>query len=203
MRPGPGRWRRRRAGGARPHQGRRLPPTGLLGARQRHPPGASPFPWWPMAKSGPWTTPCAAAKPRAATASCWAAAWWWTPAWRWLCACDAGQPQVPMRNSAERAPTPVCRGHELQPLMGAFWLLVCARLERRQQAGRLKQWLNFMRRRYPQAEEAYDAAAHPARPCAGGAVAAPTARWARNRYKISSCPRRFDGGLRPIWSKGS
>jgi len=43
------------------------------------------------------------------------------------------------------------------PLMGAFWLLVVARLERRQQAGRLKQWLNFMRHRYPEAQAAYDA----------------------------------------------
>jgi tRNA-dihydrouridine synthase C len=30
-------------------------------------------------------------------------------------------------------------------------------LERRQQAGRLKQWLNFLRRHYPQAQVAYDA----------------------------------------------
>lgn len=44
---------------------------------------------------------------------------------------------------------------DVLPLMGAFWELVVARLERRQQAGRLKQWLNFMRQRYPQAEEAY------------------------------------------------
>jgi tRNA-dihydrouridine synthase C len=42
-------------------------------------------------------------------------------------------------------------------LLGAFWLLVVARLERRQQAGRLKQWLNFMRNRYPEAQVAYDA----------------------------------------------
>ena len=46
---------------------------------------------------------------------------------------------------------------DLQPLIGAFWLLCCARLDVRQQAGRLKQWLNFLRRRYPQAEEAYTA----------------------------------------------
>ena len=46
---------------------------------------------------------------------------------------------------------------DLQPLIGAFWLLVCARLERKQQAGRLKQWLNFLRRRYVQAEETYTA----------------------------------------------
>ena len=42
-------------------------------------------------------------------------------------------------------------------LIGIFWQLVVARLERRQQAGRLKQWLNFMRHRYPEAQEAYDA----------------------------------------------
>jgi tRNA-dihydrouridine synthase C len=44
---------------------------------------------------------------------------------------------------------------ELLPQLGAFWLLVCARLERKQQAGRLKQWLNFLRRKYPQAQAAY------------------------------------------------
>ena len=44
---------------------------------------------------------------------------------------------------------------ELQPLIGQFWILVCTRLERKQQAGRLKQWLNFLRRRYPEAQAAY------------------------------------------------
>jgi tRNA-dihydrouridine synthase C len=43
----------------------------------------------------------------------------------------------------------------LLPHISDFWLLVCSRLERRQQAGRLKQWLNFLRRRYPEAELAY------------------------------------------------
>jgi tRNA-dihydrouridine synthase C len=46
---------------------------------------------------------------------------------------------------------------DMLPLLGGFWLLVVSRLERRQQAGRLKQWLNFMRTRYPQAQAAYDA----------------------------------------------
>ena len=46
---------------------------------------------------------------------------------------------------------------DILPLLGAFWLLVVERLERRQQAGRLKQWLNFMRNRYPEAQVAYDA----------------------------------------------
>jgi tRNA-dihydrouridine synthase C len=43
----------------------------------------------------------------------------------------------------------------LLPLIADFWQVVCARLERKQQCGRLKQWLNFLRRRYPQAESAY------------------------------------------------
>ena len=44
---------------------------------------------------------------------------------------------------------------DLKPLIGQFWILVCSRLELKQQAGRLKQWLNFLRRRYPEAEAAY------------------------------------------------
>ena len=45
----------------------------------------------------------------------------------------------------------------LHPHIASFWQLVRATLERRQQAGRLKQWLNFLRRHYPQAQLAYDA----------------------------------------------
>jgi tRNA-dihydrouridine synthase C len=44
---------------------------------------------------------------------------------------------------------------DLQPHIGEFWRLVCDKLERRQRAGRLKQWLNFLRKRYPEAELAY------------------------------------------------
>jgi len=43
----------------------------------------------------------------------------------------------------------------LQPHIADFWHIVCASLERRQQAGRLKQWLNYLRRRHPEAEVAY------------------------------------------------
>jgi len=43
----------------------------------------------------------------------------------------------------------------LLPHIADFWDLVCTRLDARSQAGRLKQWLNFLRRRYPQAETAY------------------------------------------------
>jgi tRNA-dihydrouridine synthase C len=46
---------------------------------------------------------------------------------------------------------------DLAPHIAAFWGLVRNTLERRQQAGRLKQWLNFLRRHYPEAQVAYDA----------------------------------------------
>jgi tRNA-dihydrouridine synthase C len=44
---------------------------------------------------------------------------------------------------------------DLLPHIAAFWQLVCDDLEPRQRAGRLKQWLNLMRRRFPEAEVAY------------------------------------------------
>jgi tRNA-dihydrouridine synthase C len=52
-------------------------------------------------------------------------------------------------------PLPTVNWDSLLPLIASFWQLVCQRLERRQQAGRLKQWLNFLRKRYPQAQDAY------------------------------------------------
>lgn len=44
---------------------------------------------------------------------------------------------------------------ELQPLLAAFWTLVAGHIEPQARAGRLKQWLNHLRRRHPQAEAAY------------------------------------------------
>src|SRR3989344_282673 len=44
---------------------------------------------------------------------------------------------------------------DLLPHLAAFWQLVCDDLEPRQRAGRLKQWLNLLRRRSPEAEVAY------------------------------------------------
>jgi tRNA-dihydrouridine synthase C len=52
-------------------------------------------------------------------------------------------------------PFPAVTWEALLPLIQQFWLLVCSQLDRRKRAGRLKQWLNFLRRRYPQAEVAY------------------------------------------------
>ncbi len=42
------------------------------------------------------------------------------------------------------------------PHIARFWRLVCADLEPGQRAGRLKQWLNLLRRRYPEAQRAFD-----------------------------------------------
>jgi tRNA-dihydrouridine synthase C len=46
---------------------------------------------------------------------------------------------------------------ELHPLLVAFWALVAQRIEPRARAGRLKQWLNYLRRVHPQAATAYAA----------------------------------------------
>ncbi len=45
----------------------------------------------------------------------------------------------------------------LVPLLADFWHIVCTRLDPKSRAGRLKQWLNFLRRRFPEAEAAYQA----------------------------------------------
>ncbi len=45
---------------------------------------------------------------------------------------------------------------QIPPLLLAFWQQVSVRVERRHRAGRLKQWLNYLRQRYPQAQAAFD-----------------------------------------------
>ena len=45
---------------------------------------------------------------------------------------------------------------DMQPLLLSFWQWVEHRVERRHRAGRLKQWLNLLRRRYPEAQAAFD-----------------------------------------------
>lgn len=56
-----------------------------------------------------------------------------------------------LRNPA----APAVAWHELLELMQSFWLQVRAKVEPRHQAGRLKQWLNLLRRQFPQAAQAY------------------------------------------------
>lgn len=46
---------------------------------------------------------------------------------------------------------------ELLPLLEGFWQRIGHRVASRHRAGRLKQWLNLLRRRHPQAQEAWDA----------------------------------------------
>ncbi len=56
-----------------------------------------------------------------------------------------------MHNAAPSAVTWL----QLLPQVAHFWHIVTTRLDNKAQAGRLKQWLNFLRRRFPQAEVAY------------------------------------------------
>jgi len=44
---------------------------------------------------------------------------------------------------------------DLLPLIVDFWQQVRQHMERRQQTGRLKQWLNLLQRSYPQAQQAF------------------------------------------------
>jgi tRNA-dihydrouridine synthase C len=45
---------------------------------------------------------------------------------------------------------------QILPLLGVFWVRMSARVAHRHRAGRLKQWLNYLRKRYPQAQTAFD-----------------------------------------------
>jgi tRNA-dihydrouridine synthase C len=52
---------------------------------------------------------------------------------------------------------PVVNWHSIVPLLGEFWKQVSARVVARHRAGRLKQWLNALRQRYPEAQTLYAA----------------------------------------------
>ena len=54
------------------------------------------------------------------------------------------------------AEAPAVAWEALLPHIADFWTRVGMRVEPRHRAGRLKQWLNLLRRRYPQAQRAYD-----------------------------------------------
>lgn len=57
----------------------------------------------------------------------------------------------PDEDSAVEVPWPA-----LVPQLARFWQLVCEDLDPPQRAGRLKQWLNLLRRRHPEAQAAFD-----------------------------------------------
>ena len=44
----------------------------------------------------------------------------------------------------------------IRALMPGFWDNICSRVAARHRAGRLKQWLNYLRRTYPEAQTAFD-----------------------------------------------
>jgi tRNA-dihydrouridine synthase C len=45
----------------------------------------------------------------------------------------------------------------LLPLVAQYWHHIAAHVQPRHRAGRLKQWLNLLRRRHPEAQVAFDA----------------------------------------------
>ena len=45
---------------------------------------------------------------------------------------------------------------QILPLLSVFWAQVCGRVERRHRAGRLKQWLNYLRKCHPEGQRAFD-----------------------------------------------
>lgn len=70
-------------------------------------------------------------------------------------ACTAMAPGLPQPlPAAGLEPLPWA---QLLPHMRHFWHLVCRDLTAPQRPGRLKQWLNLLRRHYPQAQTAYEA----------------------------------------------
>ena len=46
---------------------------------------------------------------------------------------------------------------QIEPLLGQYGRLIAPRVEPRHRGGRIKQWLNMLRRRHPEAQRAYDA----------------------------------------------
>ncbi len=68
---------------------------------------------------------------------------------------DPGLALAILAADAGRAPTPL-PWHELLALLVAFWQLVQQHVAPKHAAGRLKQWLNHLRRVYPEAQAAYE-----------------------------------------------
>lgn len=59
--------------------------------------------------------------------------------------------------AAEIAGAPPLPWARVQPLLAQYWALLEHGIAPRHRAGRLKQWLNLLRRRHPQAQQAFDA----------------------------------------------
>ena len=63
----------------------------------------------------------------------------------------------PEHLNALALPPAILPWSEVLVLLPSFWQWVTQRVERRHRVGRLKQWLNLLRRRYPEAQAAFDA----------------------------------------------
>lgn len=50
---------------------------------------------------------------------------------------------------------PAVSWSEMLPLLGVFWQLICGPVIPKYRAGRVKQWLNYLRKTYPEAEAAF------------------------------------------------
>ncbi len=86
----------------------------------------------------------------------------------------------------------------IEPLMGVFWTQVCARVERRHRAGRLKQWLNYLRHHYPEAQLAFDAIRLTNDPDAVGAwLAASLPSHTSSVDGLHDAPHQWDQAVRP------
>jgi len=88
---------------------------------------------------------------------------------------------------------PAIAWNDLLPLLQRFWSQVAVRVEPRARAGRLKQWLNFLRRRHPQAQEVYMAVRtlnDPAQvaACVFGAMATASPALPAAAGRIAVCP---------------
>ncbi len=68
-----------------------------------------------------------------------------------------GDAAVAAARNGEDAAVAAAPWPRLVPLLADFWSDVCSRVERRHRAGRLKQWLNYLRLAYPEAQQAFDA----------------------------------------------
>lgn len=83
---------------------------------------------------------------------------------------DESHAPMPTQGLCFHAPSGGVQWQDVQAQLPAFWQLVVSHIERRAQAGRLKQWLNFMRRRFPEAQALFDAVKQETDPVQVGVV---------------------------------
>ncbi len=89
----------------------------------------------------------------------------WTEADAWQCKAESGCEALMLGRglvanpglavSLKNPARPSMTWAQMLPLLQSFWLQVRSKVPARHQAGRLKQWLNLLRRHFPQAQLAY------------------------------------------------